>query len=104
LQFTEQKTSDAGAKPLAKPAGKTIYQGEVLTHFNLNDRGSKKETWHIEIAADGLAYESGDSIGIVPKNDPETVAAILSITGIDGTTAITYKSNQVPYLNCWIPN
>lgn len=80
------------AKPAAKPAGKTIFQGEILTHFNLNDRGSKKETWHIEIAAEGLNYESGDSIGIVPKNDPATVAAILSVTGIDGNTEMVYKS------------
>jgi sulfite reductase (NADPH) flavoprotein alpha-component len=88
----QTKPTETVVKPAAKPAGKTIYQGEILTHFNLNDRGSKKETWHIEIAAEGLTYESGDSIGIVPKNDPATVAAILSVTGIDGTTEITYKS------------
>jgi sulfite reductase (NADPH) flavoprotein alpha-component len=74
----QTKPTETVVKPVAKPAGKTIYQGDILTHFNLNDRGSKKETWHIEIAADGLTYESGDSIGIVPKNDPVTVAAILS--------------------------
>lgn len=88
----ETKSNAAAVKPVAKPAGKTIYQGEILTHFNLNDRGSKKETWHIEIAAEGLTYESGDSIGIVPKNDPAMVAAILSVTGIDGATEFVYKS------------
>jgi sulfite reductase (NADPH) flavoprotein alpha-component len=88
----QTKPTETVVKPSAKPAGKTIYQGEILTHFNLNDRGSKKETWHIEIAAEGLTYESGDSIGIVPKNDPTTVAAILSVTGIDGATEFTYKS------------
>lgn len=84
--------SQQSAKAVSKPAGKTIYQGEILTHFNLNDRGSKKETWHIEIAAEGLSYESGDSIGIVPKNDPQQVADILKLTGIDGATAFSYKS------------
>lgn len=88
----ETKPHELAVKPIAKPAGKTIYQGEILTHFNLNDRGSKKETWHIEIAAEGLTYESGDSIGIVPKNDPATVAAILSVTGIDAETEFVYKS------------
>lgn len=89
---SEKKSNATAVKPVAKPVGKTIYQGEILTHFNLNDRGSKKETWHIEIAADGLTYESGDSIGIVPKNDPTTVAAILSVTGIDAGTEFAYKS------------
>lgn len=88
----QTKPTETVVKPVAKPAGKTIYQGDILTHFNLNDRGSKKETWHIEIAAEGLTYESGDSIGIVPKNDPTTVAAILSVTGIDAGTEFAYKS------------
>ena len=88
----QEKPTETVVKPVAKPAGKTIYQGEILTHFNLNDRGSKKETWHIEIAAEGLTYESGDSIGIVPKNDPVTVAAILSVTCIDAGTEFAYKS------------
>lgn len=92
IPVEQAKPTETVVKPAAKPAGKTIYQGEILTHFNLNDRGSKKETWHIEIAAEGLTYESGDSIGIVPKNDPITVAAILSVTGIDGATEFTYKS------------
>jgi sulfite reductase (NADPH) flavoprotein alpha-component len=97
--LAQAKPSEAAVKPLAKPAGKTIYQGEILTHFNLNDRGSKKETWHIEIAAEGLTYESGDSIGIVPKNDPTTVAAILNLTGIDGATEFTYKSVSTPLID-----
>ncbi len=92
IPVEQTKATETVVKPAAKPAGKTIYQGEILTHFNLNDRGSKKETWHIEIAAEGLTYESGDSIGIVPKNDPTTVATILSVTGIDGATKFVYKS------------
>jgi sulfite reductase (NADPH) flavoprotein alpha-component len=75
-----------------KTTGKTIYQGRVLTHQNLNDRGSNKETWHIEIEADGLIYESGDSIGIVPKNRKEIVDAILQIANVDPELMIVYKS------------
>jgi len=97
--IAQVKPSATAVKPVAKPAGKTIYQGEILTHFNLNDRGSKKETWHIEIAAEGLTYESGDSIGIVPKNDPATVAAILAITGLDASTEILYKSVPISLID-----
>lgn len=79
-----------------KPTGKVIYQGKVLTHLNLNDRGSNKETWHIEIAADALVYESGDSIGIVPKNRKETVAAILQMVNIDPDQIVLYKTESKP--------
>jgi sulfite reductase (NADPH) flavoprotein alpha-component len=50
----------------AKKTGKQTYTGTVIKNINLNDRGSGKTTWHIEIAADGLEYKCGDSIGIVP--------------------------------------
>ena len=37
----------------------------------LNDKGSNKETYHIEIALDEqVDYEPGDALGIYPKNNP----------------------------------
>lgn len=77
-----------------KTSGKTIYQGTILSHTNLNDRGSNKETWHIEIAADGVLYEAGDSIGIVPKNDQVVVDAIITLTGVDPARKISFKGDE----------
>ena len=39
-------------------------------------RGSTRETWHVEIAAEapGFSYLPGDAIGIVPENDPDLAA------------------------------
>ena len=37
-------------KTVKKSTGKKIYQGKILTNINLNDRGSAKQTHHIEIA------------------------------------------------------
>ena len=75
-----------------KPAGKKSYTGTVLTNINLNDRGSNKETWHIEIAADEVEYECGDSIGIVPANPVLMVEKILSLSkGINAGKKIEYK-------------
>jgi sulfite reductase (NADPH) flavoprotein alpha-component len=76
----------------AKKAGKQIYNGTVLTHINLNDRGSNKKTYHIEIAVDGLEYQCGDSVGIVPENPTETVEAIIAVTGVNGATIISFKN------------
>jgi len=71
------------AKPVKKSSGKKIYQGEILTNINLNDRGSSKKTHHIEIACEEVYYKPGDSLGIVPHNPIAAVEAIIAFTGID---------------------
>ncbi len=70
---------------------KKIYTGTVLANINLNDRGSAKETYHIEMAVDETEYEPGDSIGIVPDNQTSTVEAIISVTGIDRNKEVEYR-------------
>jgi sulfite reductase (NADPH) flavoprotein alpha-component len=76
-----QKEDDfAGIK---KSTGKKNYKGKVISNINLNDKGSKKQTHHIEIAADGLSYEPGDSIGLIPINPKHTVESIISLFGVD---------------------
>jgi sulfite reductase (NADPH) flavoprotein alpha-component len=87
LQVLEQKVTAVPVETTApvakKPAGKKHYHGKVLTNVNLNDRGSNKATFHIEIGTDEpIAYEPGDTIGIVPGNRTEVVDRIISITGI----------------------
>ena len=76
-------------------SGKKIYNGTVLTNINLNDRGSDKQTHHIEIAAEELDYQPGDSIGIVPQNTNEIVDAVIQLTGIDGKKRVSYKSEEL---------
>ena len=74
-----------------KSSGKKIYKGNLLAHINLNDRGSNKETYHIEIEAEDVSYQPGDSIGIIPENNKAVVEEIIAITGIDDTTNVHYK-------------
>jgi sulfite reductase (NADPH) flavoprotein alpha-component len=88
------------AKPLAlpatekKPTGKTIYTGTVLSNINITGRGSSKITYHLEIASDA-AYLPGDSIAIVPSNDPLLVKDIIALTGIDAGKSITWRNETV---------
>ena len=46
----------------------------------LNGPGSQKDTRHIvfDISDSGMAYEPGDSFGLLPRNDPELVDAVLA--------------------------
>ncbi|MEP6583254.1 MAG: flavodoxin domain-containing protein [Ginsengibacter sp.] len=82
-----------------KPSGKKIYAGNVLAHINLNDRGSNKETYHIEVEAEDVAYLPGDSIGIIPENKKVLVDEIISITGTDETANIDYKDELISVYN-----
>ena len=53
-----------------KKVGKKIYEGTIVANINLNDKGSNKETYHIEIATqEKIDYEAGDAMAIVPKNN-----------------------------------
>ena len=78
-----------------KATGKKIYNGTVLVNVNLNDRDSDKQTHHIEIAAEGVDYEPGDALGIVPKNPQRAVEAVLSLTGADAAQPVAYKGEEV---------
>lgn len=78
-----------------KVTGKKTYSGKLLAHINLNDTGSNKETYHIEIAAAGVSYKPGDSIGIVPENKISIVENIIALAGIDTTTNIDYKEELI---------
>jgi len=82
------------APAVVKKAGKQAHSGTVITKINLNDHGSSKETWHIEIAADGLEYQCGDSIGIVPENPTAVVEDIIAITGADAARLVKFKNEE----------
>jgi sulfite reductase (NADPH) flavoprotein alpha-component len=62
------------------------FEAEITEIVNLNSSRSGKETIHLELSLEGsgLTYEPGDSLGIVPVNDPAMVEAILAATGLDG--------------------
>jgi sulfite reductase (NADPH) flavoprotein alpha-component len=80
------------AKVVKKSSGKKIYRGEILTNINLNDRGSAKQTHHIEIACEDVYYKPGDSLGIIPHNPIEVVEAIISHTGLNSERTFVHRN------------
>jgi sulfite reductase (NADPH) flavoprotein alpha-component len=53
------------------------YLGKISHKVVLNDTGSNKETYHIEIESDEeINYESGDALGVFPKNKEAEIQAI----------------------------
>ncbi|BAV08800.1 sulfite reductase (NADPH) flavoprotein alpha-component [Filimonas lacunae] len=85
-------SSAASSAAPKKSSHKKIYTGSIATNINLNDRDSKKETYHVEIATDEeVDYQPGDAIGIVPHNKKQWVEAILTVTGMRPDYEVTYK-------------
>jgi len=104
LTFIENKPEAVqGASTIAapavtkKPTGKKYYNGTILTNINLNDKGSNKNTFHIEIGTDEeIEYEPGDTIGIIPRNREDVVDKIISMTGIDPTLEVETAKVKAP--------
>lgn len=94
---------NAGAAAPAAQAWsrKNPYRAEVLENLVLNARGSDKEVHHIEMdtVESGLVWEPGDSLGIIPENDPAVVKELIAaldvsaeeqVTGIDGEVTLEH--------------
>lgn len=85
----------AVATTIKKSTGKKIYNGTILTNINLNDRGSNKETHHIEISADDIEYLPGDSLGVIPENPLRIVEPIVELLNIDRQKTFTFRSEEI---------
>ena len=75
------------AAPLPEPVTATVGSPvTVLSADLLSGPGSAKEVRHIRIGLDGsgLAYLPGDSLGIMPQNDPAFADAVLTAYGAPG--------------------
>lgn len=77
---------------IAGKTGRTKLDGTLLSTVNLNDIGSNKETYHIELeTSEPIDYEPGDALGIVPANAPFAVESVLKAMGLAGTELFEYK-------------
>jgi sulfite reductase (NADPH) flavoprotein alpha-component len=67
-----------------------IFDAEITSRINLNSTRSDVETYHVELslAGAGLDYQPGDSLGVVPRNDPVLVEDVLRAAGLSGDAAL----------------
>jgi sulfite reductase (NADPH) flavoprotein alpha-component len=92
LKFDNAASANGTAKTKAPKTGKKVYHGTIAAIVNLNDRGSNKETYHIEIATEeDINYEPGDSLGVVAKNNHTALHKIFELLEIRGEEELIYK-------------
>lgn len=73
------------------------YLARIKDRKLLTKSGSTKKTYHVELEIDDqeLSFIVGDSIGVLPTNQPKLVEKILQKLGADGETEVFDKrSNQ----------
>jgi sulfite reductase (NADPH) flavoprotein alpha-component len=66
------------------------FEAEITEHVRLTGSRSTSDTRHIAVSLEGsgIEYQPGDSLGVVPRNDPALVDAVLNATGLDGDPAL----------------
>ena len=77
---------DFARTPAAGPVWdrSTPFAAEITERVNLNGSRSTAETWHIELSLEGsgIAYEPGDALAMLPRNEPSLIEAISRATGV----------------------
>ncbi len=70
------------------------YTASLLKSHLLVTDDADKQVVHVEIDLDesGLQYKAGDALGVVTKNDPAAVDAILAALTLTGDESVTSKS------------
>ena len=87
----------AGLASAAAFDKKNPFQADVIDNIVLTGRGSTKETRHIELSlsGSGLNYRPGDALGVVPRNDPALVAALLERLGLASEAPVPVKQDTI---------
>jgi sulfite reductase (NADPH) flavoprotein alpha-component len=101
--FLNNKQEAVGTSTVKDSAtGKQNYKGTVSHKIVLNDIGSNKETYHIEIDTDEeVQYEPGDALGIIPKNNSDLINTIVHQLNAELATEIVIKENKAT-LGAWL--
>jgi sulfite reductase (NADPH) flavoprotein alpha-component len=90
-----------GAPAAATPAPSAFdkrnpFTATVIDNLVLTGRDSTKETRHIELSLDGsgLAYEPGDALGVMPRNDPALAERLAEALGLSSDAPLTLKERS----------
>jgi sulfite reductase (NADPH) flavoprotein alpha-component len=66
------------------------FEAEISETVRLSGSRSTSDTHHVALSLEGssILYEPGDSLGVVPSNDPALADAVLKAAGLSGNAAL----------------
>lgn len=74
------------------------FVSRIKERYVLNRSGASRETWHfvLDLSGSNIRYLPGDSIGIIPYNDPQKVERILKALALSGDEEVEdSKANKL---------
>jgi len=73
------------------------FEAEVIKKINLNGRGSKKETYHIELLLEGsgIQYKPGDAVAVKASNSDDLVKRVLEVAVLSGNEKVQIKRGRI---------
>lgn len=93
------KLNSEQQKPLqtnrvVEPSDKGLFKAELIEKVLLNGRGSKKETYHIELDIEdsGIVYQPGDALEVCAVNNEKLVDKILSELNFNGDEEVSHNN------------
>ena len=74
------------------------FPARLVDRHRLSSSASQKDTQHfsVSIEGSGLTYKCGDSLGVFPTNNPESVKALLAAAGFTGAENVTLPKALAP--------
>ena len=92
-----EKESTGVETAVVKWNRKNPFNGVVKTNALLSKDGSSKEIRHVvfDLGDSGIAYESGDALGVMPKNCPALVESIVDWLGVSGDLKLDGSMSSV---------
>ena len=74
------------------------FSAQLVDRRRLSAATSQKDTQHfsVSLVGSGLTYKCGDSLGVYPTNNPQTVAAVLKAAGFTGDEQVTIPKDTAP--------
>ena len=74
------------------------FSAQLVDRRRLSAVTSQKDTQHfsVSLVGSGLTYKCGDSLGVYPTNNPQTVAAVLKAAGFTGEEQVTIPKDTAP--------
>lgn len=91
--------SKTSPDPVEAPGKTRPHASRLLTNLHLNRQSSNKETrmFALDLADSGIRYEAGDALGVYPRNCPELVDELLSLTRMNADATVHLdKLGEVP--------
>lgn len=101
LLSAQSNGADGHVAHASSPTKSTVIDADVPVEVavtdkvQLNGRGSDKETWHLEISAEGLVYQPGDALEVYARNNPALVDNIIAKLNVSPTEQVLVDHHNV---------